>query len=226
MIKPKHNMKNKNILILGASGKVGQEVVKLAKENGYTITVVVRSKESMSKFSDINCIEGSVLDEPTLERAIIGQESVVSCLGIKRKSQSNPWSALASPENFTESVAEKAIPILKKHGVKRMVMISSAGVGDSWRKVSGGMRFLINTSKVKYTLNDFYKSEQAFIKSGIDFLAVRPVGLVDEDKNQQPKLVEHFKMSSQISRQHVAKWMMDALERKGEFKNPAEMIGQ
>lgn len=218
-------MINKNILILGASGKVGQGVVKLAKEKGYTITVVVRSEVSMSNFTDINCIVGNVLDQSILENAIEGQDVVVSCLGIKRKSQSNPWSPLASPENFTEMVAEKAIPILKKHGVKRMVMISSAGVGDSWSQVSGAMRFLLSRSNVKYALNDFYKTEQVFIKSGIDYLSVRPVGLVDEEKDQQPKIVDHFKMSSKISRQQVAEWMMDAVERKGEFKNPTEMIG-
>lgn len=218
-------MENKNLLILGGSGKVGQWVVKIAKKRGYNITVVVRSKTSIAHIKGIHIIEGSVLDEKILERAILEQDMVVSCLGIKRESQSNPWSKIASPEDFTGFIAEKMIPILKKHGIKRVVLMSAAGVGDSWQTLSGLMKLLVKSSNIKLTFNDFNNMEKAFVKSRIDCLSVRPVGLVDTETDNQPRLVNHFKMSSQISRKDVAQWMMEALERKGAFKQPNEMIG-
>ena len=47
-------MKYKNLLILGASGGIGQWAVKIAKERGYNITVVVRSKASIEKIEGLN----------------------------------------------------------------------------------------------------------------------------------------------------------------------------
>jgi len=217
-------MKYKKLLILGASGKVGQWAVKMAKERGYNITVVVRSKASMEKLKDVNVIQGSVLDDGILEKAMQGQDAVLSCLGIKRKSQ-NPWSALASPADFMETVVKKAVPIMKKQGIQRVIVVSAAGVGDSWSAVSSFMKFLVRSSNVKYAFDDFDNMEKLLLNSDIDSLSVRPVGLVNDESNNRAKIVDHFKMSSKISRSDVAKWMVDALEREEHFKNPSEMIG-
>ena len=218
-------MEYKKLLILGASGKIGQSVVKIATELGYDVSVVVRSKTSVENIKNITIIEGSVLDTDILEKAIQGQDAVLSCLGIKRTSQSNPWSPLASPSNFTESVIKNALPIMTKHGIKRFVGISAAGVGDSWDTVSPLMKFIIRSSNIKLAFADFDKMEKALLTSNIDSLTVRPVGLVDGNKNTDAKIVSNFKMSSQISRKDVAEWMMDALERKGTFNKSSEMIG-
>ncbi len=197
----------------------------MAKERGYVITVVVRSKSSVEHIDGIHVIEGSVLDKAILERSIKGQNVVISCLGIKRVSQSNPWSALASPKDFMESITKQMIPIMQNEGINRSVLMSAAGVGNSWKTVSGTMKFLIKASNVKHAFNDFDEMEKQFVKSGIDVLSVRPVGLVDQDMNMQPKVVDSFKMSSQITRKDVAKWMVDALERKEKYSQPYEMIG-
>jgi putative NADH-flavin reductase len=218
-------MQYQNLLILGASGKVGQLAVKFAKERNYNITAVVRSRASIKNGKNINIIQGSVLDEDVLEKAIQGQDAVLSCLGIKRKSQSNPWSPLASPSHFTESVVVKAIPIMEKNGIQRFIAISSAGVGDSWDSVTPFLKFLIRSSNVKYAIEDFEKMENILFNSNIDSLTVRPVGLVDEESTNQAILVTQFKMSSKISRSDVAKWMLNALKREEQFKNPSEMIG-
>lgn len=218
-------MKNKKILILGATGGIGQWAVKIAKERGYEITVVVRSKAKFKNAEGIKVIQGNVLDSEVLENAMKGQDAVVSCLGIMRKNGKNPWSALASPTDFTESVAMKTVAIMEKQGIQRLVTVSAAGVGDSWNKLSWFMKFMIGSSNVKLTFADFDNMEKILHSSNIDSLSVRPVGLVDEQPTDKAKIVDRFITSSKISKSDVAKWMIDALEREERFKNPTEMIG-
>lgn len=218
-------MNNKNLLILGASGKIGKWAVQLAQERGYNITVVVRSKSKMANISGIKIVEGSVLKTEILEQAIEGQDMVLSCLGIQRKSAENPWSGLASPPDFTASVMKAGIPIMEKNGVNRIVVVSAAGVGDSWTTVHPVLKGIIKTSSIKKTFKDFENTEKLLKQSAIESLSVRPVSLVDETGSQEAKIVEQFLMSSKVSRKDVAKWMMDALERKEQFHASEEMIG-
>jgi len=218
-------MRNKNLLIMGASGGVGQWAVKMAKERGYNVTVVVRSKASIETIEGINVIEGSVLDSDVLEKAMKGQDAVISCLGIKRKNQKNPWSAITSPPDFTEMVVKKTVAIMERQGIERFVAISAAGVGDSQGKVNAFMNFMIRSSNVRIAFDDYDKMEKIFLKSNIDSLAVRPVGFVEGQPTNDAKIVDRFKMSSKISKSDVAKWMIDALEREAPFKTPSEMIG-
>lgn len=218
-------MEKKNLLILGGSGKVGQWVVNLAKEKGYAITAVVRSKSSLEHINGIRIIEGSVLDNAILKKAIKGQHLVISCLGIKRKSQSNPWSELVSPLNFTEAVANNLVPLMETEGIKRIVAMSAAGVDDSWSLMSGGMKFIVKFSNVKHAFNDFGKMEKLLAKSKVESLVVRPVGLVDKESEKQAQIVDRFEMSSQISRKEVAQWMIDGLERKELINHVNDMIG-
>lgn len=218
-------MKYKKLLVLGASGGIGKWVVEMGQERGYEITVVVRKKASMDKFQNINIIQGNVLDSDVLKQAVEGQDFIISCLGIKRESQSNPWSTIASPSDFTEMMTRKALPFIKEQKIKRFIAVSAAGVGDSWGSVSWPMKFLIKKSNVKIAFSDFDKMENILHESDIESLSVRPVGLIDKTPSNKAKIVNEFSMSSRISKSDVAIWMLDALERKDSFSTPTEMIG-
>jgi len=218
-------MKYQNLLILGASGGVGKWALKMANERGYKITVIVRSKASFGEIEGINVIEGSVLDSDVLEKAMQGQDAVLSCLGIKRKNQANPWSAMVSPIDFTEMVIKKTVAIMEKKGMQRLITLSSAGVGDSWSSVSSMMKFFVGSSNVRKTFTDLNNMEKILKGSDVDSLAVRPVAFVDAEPSSKTQIVNRFDMSTKISKSDVAQWMVDALERKERFGNPTEMIG-
>jgi len=218
-------MKHRNLLILGASGGVGKWAVKIAKERGYKITVIVRSKASFENSEGIHVIEGNVLDNDVLEKAVQGQDAVLSCLGIKRKNQANPWSVIVSPTDFTEMVMKNTITIMENKGIHRLVTVSAAGVGDSWSSVSSFMKFMIASSNIKHAYKDFDNMEKRLKNSKIDSLSVRPVGFIDAEPTNKTQLVNQFNISTRISKSDVAKWMVNALEREERFEKPTEMIG-
>ncbi|AQS39645.1 putative NADH-flavin reductase [Shewanella psychrophila] len=230
-------MKYKNLLILGASGAIGLWLVKMALTRGYTLTVVVRSKvrfiQSLHDFialkseavAAINIIEGDVMNAQVIAQAVEGQDAVLSSLGLRRKNQANPWSAVVSPKDLTERVAKLLVPTMEQAKVTRLIVVSSAGVGDSWKDISGFMKFMVGSSKIKVTYDDLDKMESLLARSDIDSLSLRPVGLVEAEPSQDAQIVERFTASSQISKSDVAQWMLDALKREERFTSPTEMIG-
>ncbi|QQX81040.1 NAD(P)H-binding protein [Shewanella sp. KX20019] len=213
-----------NLLVLGGSGAIGQRVIEYAVARGQQVTVIVRDKASVAQHKSIKVIEGNVLDEVILTQAIRGQDTVISCLGIKRKNGKNPWSALVSPKDFTEQVTSKVLKIMGKNQVERFIAVSSAGAADSKKNGSFAMNCLIQLSNVKFSIADLTNMEQVMQQSQLDTLAVRPVGLTDSQEPQQAGIVDSYGLSSTISRAEVAKWLLDAAARQDRFSQPAELI--
>jgi putative NADH-flavin reductase len=70
------------LVVLGATGGIGLEIVQQAIEHGHTVTAFVRSPERLKPFQDrITVIQGNVLNNVELERVIEGQDAVLSGFG-------------------------------------------------------------------------------------------------------------------------------------------------
>src|SRR6266576_3696544 len=70
------------LLILGATGATGLEIVRQSIERGHTVTAFVRSPERLKPFRDrITIKQGDLLNSDELERVIQGHDAVVSGFG-------------------------------------------------------------------------------------------------------------------------------------------------
>src|SRR5437660_5869519 len=70
------------LLVLGATGATGLEIVRQAIEHGHSVTAFVRSPERLKPFADrVTVKQGDLLNRAELERVIIGQDAVVSGFG-------------------------------------------------------------------------------------------------------------------------------------------------
>src|SRR5437667_2510259 len=70
------------LVVLGATGSTGMEVVRQAIERGHSVTAFVRSPERLKPFNDrITVKQGDVLNSADLEQVIQGHEAVVSAFG-------------------------------------------------------------------------------------------------------------------------------------------------
>src|SRR5436853_1152191 len=75
----------KRILIVGATGGTGRQLVTQALERGYSVTALVRDPSRLQiDHPELTVIQGNVLDEGSLDVAMRGQEAVLSALGHKR----------------------------------------------------------------------------------------------------------------------------------------------
>ena len=214
-----------NILVLGATGNTGRKFVDMALGRGHRVRAIMRSSGNLEDQTGLEIIKGDVLDASVLKQAAHGIDAIVSCLGIRKKDPSDPWSSLLSPEDFTERSARVIVEAMKANGMKRAVVISSAGVGNSWEAVDKDMREVIQNSSVGKIFHDLGNMEKVLEASGLDTLAVRPVALVNDDVSGNVQIVNRFEKTSKISTGDVAQWMLNAVERPNLFQQRTEMIG-
>jgi len=218
-------MKNMNILVLGATGNTGQKFVDMALERGHRITAIVRSTAGVKERDGLEVIQGNVLNPTVLRDAFSGMDAIVSCLGIRKKNPSDPMTPLLSPEDFTTRSAAAIVDAMKVNGIERLIVISSAGIGDSWKTVYPEMRTAIESSNIGKIFLDLNNMEKVLESSGLDTLAVRPVLLINGEATGKAQIVDKFEKTSKIFTGDVAKWMLDAVERPAPFDQRTEMIG-
>jgi len=217
-------MNTKTILVLGGTGNTGSKLVKMALERGHKVKAMVRDSAPLYEHPDLTVVYGEVLDSKAVRAAVDGVDAVVSCLGIRKADPSDPFSDLLSPEDFTEKSTSNIVGAMKQGGINRLVVISSAGIGDSWEFVAPNMQSVISGSTIGIIFRDLNNMENVLKTSGLDTLAVRPVVLVDGELSDGVELVSHFDPTTRISNADVAKWMLDAVERREPFVSSTEMI--
>lgn len=107
------------VLILGGSGNVGKEVVKAALKKGYKVRSLTRNIQKAPKFAEgeVEWHQGSVLDQDTVNKAVEGQDAVISVLGPK---------GMGKTTLYSES-ARLVTNAMKMHGVNKYLAIT-AGV--------------------------------------------------------------------------------------------------
>src|SRR5436190_5626994 len=74
-----------SVLIIGATGGTGRELVRQALEQGHQVTAFVRKPKKLNvEHSNLRIAQGNVLDYASVEAAMRGQSAVLCALGHKR----------------------------------------------------------------------------------------------------------------------------------------------
>lgn len=212
------------LLILGASGGCGQWLVRLAAEHGHEVTAVVRPSTSYQPPSGARVARAEVAHGDALDSLVQGQEAVLCCLGQRRAGKS-PWAPLLSPPDLTERVARHLVAAMRRHGVPRVVAISAGGVGDSSTQLTLPVRWLVRSGNVGVAYRDLEAMERELAASGLDWLAVRPVTLVDGPPSGGAGQVDRYRLTSTVRRSEVAEYMLAAAESAAPFAERTVLLG-
>ncbi len=193
------------LVIVGASGGVGQQLVSLAAKQGHAVTAVVRSG-SWAAPAGVETRVGSLTDVDFLAKAFEGHEVVLSGLGLRLKSIA-PW---AKPEvaDFLSTSTPAIIAAMKRAKVERVIAVSAGGVGDTADKVPGAFRTFIRFSALRHAYAELEVMERLYRSSGLQVCLPRPTGLTDGPVTEQVKVCESFEGRATISRGDVAWWML------------------
>ncbi|KAA0948882.1 hypothetical protein FQ087_17535 [Sporosarcina sp. ANT_H38] len=106
------------MVLFGATGRVGGEVLKLALAEGHEVTVLVRSLEKLAPHDRLTVIQGDVRNAVTVSLAIAGMDVVFSALGTDKTT------------TLTEAIPHM-IKAMKDIEVGRIVTIGTAGILQS-----------------------------------------------------------------------------------------------
>lgn len=118
------------IVITGATGFVGEEVVKQARAAGYPVRAIVRDPQSAQWLADrygVELFHGNVLYAPSIEGAMQGAKCVIHLVGIIHEWKENTFERTHT--QATKHVVDEA----KKSGAKRFVHMSALGTRENAR---------------------------------------------------------------------------------------------
>ena len=200
------------ILILGGTGRTGKELIKEALKRDFEVNAIVRDAAKLSTHSRLTIWEGDVRDSGLLSEAMDGCQAVLSCLNISRNSDF-PWARLRTPERFLEDTLRSVQKVMDQKGIKRLIITSAWGVGDSRAEIPAWFGWFIDYSNVGKAYAQHEVQEAMLANSELDWTAVRPVGLTNGKRLK--KLITSLKGTPKpkltISRKHTAKFMVDIL---------------
>ncbi|MBY0203228.1 MULTISPECIES: SDR family oxidoreductase [Paenibacillus] len=127
-----------HILVLGATGRVGSQIVTLALQDGHQVRAMVRTLEKVDTQHDrLTVIQGNVLEPNDLVHAMHGVDAVISALntdGTTTLSQSMPL----------------LINAMGQEGIKRIITVGTAGILQS-RTEPEKLRYQSSESRRKST---------------------------------------------------------------------------
>lgn len=198
------------ILIVGATGGTGRELVKQALERGHHVTAFARNPTKVRiQHERLIVLEGNVLDLSSVEKAVKGQDAVLSALGHKR------W---IIPSSILSEGTRNVVEMMKRHGVHRLICETSLGVGNSRGRLGLYYSLFVIPFIVFFYFRDKKKQEEIVRNSGLDWVIVRPGRLTNgrmrKNYKHGPKIGNYIWTVS-ISRADVADFMLRQLEEDG-----------
>lgn len=157
-----------NILILGATGRVGSQLVTYALHDRHNVAVLVRTPEKIEiNNENLTIIKGNVLNKDDIVRAMQGIDVVIS--------------ALNTDETTTLSTSMPLIiKAMEDEDIQRIITIGTAGILQS-RTTPNSLRYLSSESKRKSTraAKEHHKVYDMLKQSTLKWTIVCPTYLPD-----------------------------------------------
>lgn len=160
--------KQMKVCILGATGRVGSNVIKLALKDSAEVTALARDLNRIEiQHERLRVIEGNVWNEQDIKKVIKGSDIVISALGTDQ----NGTLAKGMPQIIKQ---------MEEEGVKKIITIGTAGILQA-RINPSIYRFQSAESKRKTTTaaEDHLAAYKELSNSNVCWTVVCPTHLID-----------------------------------------------
>lgn len=170
-----------NILLLGATGRVGSQIVPYALHDKHHVTVLVRTSEKIQiNNENLSVIQGDVLNKEDIVRAMHGRDVVISALntdGTTTLSESMPL----------------IIEAMENEGIKRIITVGTAGILQS-RTTPNSLRYQSSESKRKSTraAEEHHKVYDMLNQSTLEWTIVCPTYLPDGERVGEYRIARNY----------------------------------
>jgi uncharacterized protein YbjT (DUF2867 family) len=110
------------ILVVGATGGLGQDVLGAALAGGHDTAALVRGPAQAALPGQVEIIQGDVLDPSSLAAAVHGRDGVICALGTPSPRRRS---------TLLEDGTRNLVGAMRQAGVRRLVCVTLLGVGSS-----------------------------------------------------------------------------------------------
>jgi putative NADH-flavin reductase len=164
------------LLIIGATGATGREIVSQALTQGHAVTALVRDSGKANFAQHVEKAVGNVLEPGTLEKVLTGQEAVICSLG---SAATGPFKEMTMLSQGTRNL----VAAMKSQRVSRLICITGIGAGDSEGHGPWYYNWLIQPLMLRGVYKDKTRQEEIVRGSGLVWTLVRPAILANGAAN-------------------------------------------
>jgi putative NADH-flavin reductase len=195
------------VLVIGATGGTGRELVREALAQGHQVTAFVRNPAKLQiEHANLRVAKGDVLDYATVESAMRGQDAVLSALGHKK---------FFYPNRIQSDGMRNILRAMKTCDVPRLICETALGIGSSVGRLGLPHTFFILPLILAFYMWDKLRQEELIIESDRDWVIVRPGVLTNgeaRDSYRHGPDVGNYFWPVAIRRADVADFMLKQLK--------------
>ena len=193
------------VIIFGATGSIGQQLISQALSAGHDVTAFVRNPEKNEQQHDkLQLIQGDVLDKEAVAAALPGHDAILIALGTPALTRNTVRS------QGTANIVEAMVP----GGSQRLICLTSLGIGDSRPTLPLHYKYILVPLLLRQAFADHERQEELVRTSGANWTIVRPGGFTDKlnGSYQHGRDIAAIPRNPKVSRAAVANFMLSQLE--------------
>jgi len=192
----------KNILILGANGKIARIVEKILLNNmDYKLTLILRNSQRLNKLHDarnVNIIEGSVSDKELLKEVLVGQDIVYANLN-----------------GNMEQWAHNIVDAMSDSSTNKLIWITGSGL---YHEVPDPFGSWVENYVGHESKEDTRKAAKIIENSQLQYSIIRAAYMTNDDEvdYELTKKGETFK-GTMISRSSIADFVIKIIDKPDKY---------
>lgn len=197
------------VLVIGASRGIGLEAVKAALAAGHDVRAFARSAPQIPlSHPKLAKIAGDALNPADVAAAVQGADAVIQSLGASSVPE------LIFGTTLFSDATRIMVRAMRDAGVRRLLMITGAGAGNSRGRISFLYDNVIFPLLLKRIYDDKDRAEEIVMKSGLDYTIVRPGLLTSGAATRRYKVLTEMEdwRPGFISRADVADFLVEHLD--------------
>lgn len=191
-----------NILLIGATGGTGQEILPRLLAAGHTVTALVRRPEAITtRHEHLVVMPGGVRDLDLVDRAVQGQDAVICAFGPRSLGK----------DDIQEVMMRNLVAAMTKRGVKRLVNLSAWGAQETQPSISL-MQVVLQKVLLRNIFADKMRGEKLLFASALDYVNVCPGRLLNKPARGGVKAsADGAGIKHSMTRADLAQWMVEQL---------------
>ena len=198
-----------NILVFGAAGPTGRQVVEQALLRGHRVTAFIHRPGTLPlQHERLRVVAGDTTrDSTAVAEAVRGQDAVVSSLGRRKSFRS---------DHLMVRSMEAIVPAMEGAGVRRLILVSAFGVGDS-RRDAPLLPRIVHSIFLRDIFEDKRVAEERVRHSNLEWTVLYPTLLTNGPLTGKCRIGRRLKLSGmpKVSRADVAHVALEEIERPG-----------
>jgi putative NADH-flavin reductase len=203
------------VLIFGATGGTGRELVSQALERGHAVSAFVRSPAKLTlAHPQLRVVQGDVQQPDSIRAAIAEHDAVLSALG----------AVTLGPTTLLSNAARDIVEIMQAHNVRRLIWESALGIGETHGQLGPVYNWLLIPLLLRHNFADKERQEAIIRASSLDWTIVQPAALTNGRRTGTYRVGACAgRFYPMVSRADVAHFMMEEVENPRHVRQVAPL---